>query len=93
MAPAMIYLTHYGALRYSQENQHSLLQQIDDYVVFAQQYQGDAARLEEALMDFSQRQVEEMNGGAKMHTMRERFRHDAQLNAQGLAVWMQRQAS
>ena len=47
--------------------------------------------MEEALMDYSQQRVETMNSGVDMREMRERFRHDAQLNAQGLAVWMQRQ--
>lgn len=93
MAPDTIYLTHYGALSYSQQKQHGLVQQIDQYVAIARACEGDARVMEEALMDYSQQLVEEMNSGADLAAMRERFRHDAHLNAQGLAAWMQRQAS
>ncbi|PLW70099.1 MBL fold metallo-hydrolase [Pseudohalioglobus lutimaris] len=91
MGPVTIYLTHFGALAYTREKQQMLMRQIDDYVALARDCAGDAAVMEEALMDYSQQRVEEMNAGVEMRHMRERFRHDAHLNAQGLAVWMQRQ--
>lgn len=91
--PDTIYLTHFGALPYTRDIQQGLMDQIDDYVVLAGNCAGDTAAMEEALVDYSQRRVEDMNPGLDMAGMREHFRHDAHLNAQGLAVWLQRQQS
>lgn len=87
-SPKRIYLTHFGELAYSETLRESLIEQIRDYVDIARQ---DSASLEETIMDYSLGRVQAMNPGQDMSAMRETFRHDAQLNAQGLAVWLQRE--
>ena len=47
--------------------------------------------MEEAIMDYSNDLVMAMNPGLDADEVRESFRFDAQLNAQGLAVWRARQ--
>ncbi len=91
--PAHIYLTHYGLLAYSPSLRDGLLRQLDAYLEIAAKAQGEAAAIEEAIMDHSLALVAAMNPGQKMDSMREEFRHDAHLNAQGLAVWHARQAA
>ena len=90
-SPERIFLTHYGELAYTNELKQSLLAQIDYYVKMAGQYGQQVDQLEEAIMDYSMERVAAMNTAAETVDMRELFRHDARLNAQGLAVWQQRQ--
>lgn len=92
-APTRIYLTHYGELGYSDRLCHSLIKQVDDYVELAAEYAASAGELEEAIIDYSLQCVREMNPGMEVAAMREMFRHDAQLNAQGLSLWQQRQSA
>ena len=92
-SPERIFLTHYGELAYTNELKQSLLAQIDYYVKMAGQYGQQVDQLEEAIMDYSMERVAAMNTAAETVDMRELFRHDARLNAQGLAVWHQRQQS
>lgn len=92
-SPERIFLTHYSELAYSEQLKQSLLEQIDNYVRMAVQYDGHAGQLEEAIMDDSLERVAAMNNLEEVSEMRELFRHDAQLNAQGLAIWYQRQQS
>ena len=89
--PDRIYLTHYGELAYSVEKQHALLDQIEDYLHIARDKSGDIKAIEEAVMDYSLQRLEAINPGADMTALREHIRHDAQLNAQGLAVWFGRE--
>ena len=90
-SPERIFLTHFGELAYTDELKQSLLAQIDNYVKMAGQYGQQVDQLEEAIMDYSLQRVAAMNTAADTADMRELFRHDARLNAQGLAVWQQRQ--
>ena len=92
-SPERIFLTHYSELAYSEQLKESLLEQIDNYVRMAVQYDGHAGQLEEAIMDDSLERVAAMNNLEEVSERRELFRHDAQLNAQGLAIWYQRQQS
>jgi glyoxylase-like metal-dependent hydrolase (beta-lactamase superfamily II) len=89
--PATIFLTHYGALPYTRQKQEMLQEQIDDYVGIARDCNGDIKAMETAIMEYSLRQVERINPDDDMESMREHFYHDASLNAQGLAVWIERQ--
>ncbi|RLQ21609.1 MBL fold metallo-hydrolase [Seongchinamella sediminis] len=92
-SPARIYLTHYGELAYSDRVRQSLLRQIDDYVGLAIEYSGQPQQLEEAIIDYSLQCVQAMNPTMEVAGMREMFRHDAQLNSQGLSHWQQRQSA
>jgi glyoxylase-like metal-dependent hydrolase (beta-lactamase superfamily II) len=89
--PDRIYLTHYGELSYSREKQQALLEQIGDYQQIARDKSGDVKAIEEAIMDYSLQRVEAINSGVDMTPLREHIRHDAHLNAQGLAVWQERE--
>ncbi len=88
--PETIYLTHFGPLPYSEQTRQGLLQQIDEYLEIAERCDGDSNAMAAEIIACSQRRVQAMNAGAEMDGMRDRFVHDAQLNAQGLAIWWQR---
>lgn len=92
-SPQRIYLTHFGELAYSIQAQQSLLEQIEDYQAMARDCEGVTALLEETIVDYSLARAQAMNPGQDMSAMRDHFRHDAQLNAQGLAVWLQRKSA
>ena len=88
--PQRVYLTHYSVLDYSTEKQRALLDQIDAYVAIAREAVGDPAIIEGAIVELSQARLEALNPGRALEDMRDKLRHDASLNAQGLAVWHQR---
>ncbi|KZX60609.1 hypothetical protein A3709_00625 [Halioglobus sp. HI00S01] len=89
--PQRIYLNHFGGIDYFSSQLEGLLAQVDGYVDIAEGCGGDAALMEEAIMDYCSEQVLAMNPELNMREVRESFRFDAQLNAQGLAVWKARQ--
>lgn len=91
--PQRIYLTHFGELGYSTELQASLLEQIDDYLILAREYQARPEHLEKAIVDYSLQRLQALNPDQDMTYMREHVCHDAQLNAQGLSVWLQRESA
>lgn len=91
--PARVYLTHYGELAYRRDHTQLLLRQIDAYLEIAVESSGDAAAIEERIVEHSLSLVQAMNPGRDVAHMREGFRHDAHLNAQGLAVWFARRAA
>lgn len=89
-SPERIFLTHYGELTYSDRLRQSLQTQIDHYVDLATEHGGRAQQIEEAIVDYSLQGIQALNPGLELADMRELFRHDAQLNAQGLAHWHER---
>lgn len=89
--PDRIYLTHYGALDYSPVIQRALLEQLEAYLAFAAELSGDEAAIEEALVSYSLARARALDSGDGPGLAGEHFRHDAALNAQGLAVWHGRQ--
>ena len=91
--PQRIYLTHYGVLSYTRQQQRALIEQIDAYVALARAADGEAAAIEESIIELCLERFRDMNPGQSMDGMRDRFRHDASLNAQGLAFWHQRQSA
>lgn len=91
--PARMFLTHYGELAYSCDDTALLLRQIDAYLDIARDARGDAAAIEERIVDYSLSLVRDMNPGEDSDHLRDGFRHDAHLNAQGLAVWYARSAA
>lgn len=92
MQPQRIFLTHYGELGYTEASHQMLLDQIDAYLPMAADCHGDAAALESAIIDYSLSLVSGLNHGCDMSFLRDDLRHDADLNAQGLAAWYQREA-
>ncbi|MDG1388340.1 MAG: MBL fold metallo-hydrolase [Halioglobus sp.] len=91
--PQRIYLTHFCELRYSTQLQASLLEQIDDYLTLARQHEANPEYLETAIVDYSLGRVQALNPGQDMSFMREHFFPDAQLNAKGLIVWLQKESA
>lgn len=88
--PERIFLTHYGQLGYSDAVKELLSDQVSVYTELATGAMGDVAALEATILGDAMARVEAMNPGADMSAMYEYLRHDANLNAQGLAVWYQR---
>ena len=68
-----------------------LLQQIEAYLPLARKHNGNAADLEPAIIDYSLSLVSDLNPGMDMSHLSDEIRHDADLNAQGLAAWYQRE--
>lgn len=91
MDPERIFLTHYGELRYTAAAHQMLLEQLEAYLPLARAHCGDAAALEPAIVDYSLSVVSGLNPGLDMSRLRDDIRHDADLNAQGLAAWYQRE--
>jgi glyoxylase-like metal-dependent hydrolase (beta-lactamase superfamily II) len=85
--PVRMYLTHYGELPYTRDQMQLLLQQLDAYQDITRDTVGVAAAIEERIVEHSMTLVRAMNPGKDVDNLRESFRHDAHLNAQGLAVW------
>ncbi len=91
LAPKRIYLNHFGALSYSAEKLQLLQEQVAVYTDIAMSSGGDQEKMEDAILEYCQQAVSRMNPDQDLSHMREEFRFDAQLNAQGLAVWVARQ--
>ncbi|MEP5566287.1 MAG: MBL fold metallo-hydrolase [Halioglobus sp.] len=89
--PQRIYLTHFGELAFSSQLHASLVEQIDDYLLLAREHQTTPESLEQAIVDYSLQRVKVLNPDQDMAYMSEHLCHDAQLNAQGLAVWLQKE--
>ncbi len=89
--PQRVYLTHYGALEYTSQQRDALVEQIDRYMTLAFEGEGDGAAIEASIIRYSADRVRAMNPGQALDGMQDKFKHDASLNAQGLAVWHQRQ--
>lgn len=89
-APQRIYLNHFGELGYTAEKLQMLQDQVSVYTEIALSSVGDQEKMEDAILDYCLQVVARMNLGKDLSHMREEFRFDAQLNAQGLAVWVAR---
>jgi glyoxylase-like metal-dependent hydrolase (beta-lactamase superfamily II) len=90
--PARMFLTHYGELSYSRDQMKLLQEQLDVYLDIADEARGDPVVIEERIVEYSLALVQAMNPERDVEQMRDSFRHDAHLNAQGLAVWYARSA-
>ena len=90
--PDTLYLTHYGALAYTPSKRELLEAQIDAYVALARDLGEDVDRLENAIMDYSLTQLAALDTGGDKQAWRDALQHDARLNAQGLAAWLQMQS-
>ena len=90
--PRRIYLTHYGELDYTPEKTQQLIQQLLVYAELATTYAADHGALVKALSDYSMERVREIDSHLADDELRELLAFDADLNAQGLRAWRQRQS-
>jgi len=84
--PRRIYLTHYGALRYTADKAQQLAEQVADYRDLAL---GASADLASALEDYSLRRIRAFDSITPEQELRHLLQFDVSLNAQGLAHWRQ----
>lgn len=89
--PQRIFLTHFGELSFSAQAHRMLLQQIERYVTLAETHHADPERLESAIIDYSLHLLNALNPGQDQSHLVPALRHDANLNAQGLVAWHQRE--
>lgn len=90
--PQWMYMTHYGALRYTREKSELLASQIAACCELAPTFRDDKPELERALTDYSLARIREFDRDATPAELRQRLAHDMDLNAQGLQAWLQRKA-
>ncbi|MAT93045.1 MAG: MBL fold metallo-hydrolase [Halioglobus sp.] len=87
-APARMYLTHYGAVDYTREKSGLLARQVEAYRELALTTEGD---LQQALADHALEQVKQYDASTPEADLRRWLRFDVELNAQGLALWRERE--
>ena len=94
--PLTIYPTHFGAVRPTTENIARLHEHIDAFTMLAEQAQQDGneetltERLSEKILDYMTTQVINNNPNITRDFAMHRLRMDAELNSQGLAVWLKK---
>jgi hypothetical protein len=93
--PEAVYLTHYGAVEQVEKLAGDLHGRIDAMVALAQaagEQPGRQARLMEALTDLYAEHAAAHGWDGDRAMLRELLGTDIELNAQGLLVWLDRQA-
>jgi glyoxylase-like metal-dependent hydrolase (beta-lactamase superfamily II) len=85
--PRRIFLTHSGELAYSGRLIQLLSRQLAEYRRLAAIYGSDLPHLRRALVDYSLTEVRAFAPRLSEEKLRELLAFDADLNAQGLAVW------
>jgi glyoxylase-like metal-dependent hydrolase (beta-lactamase superfamily II) len=91
--PQQMYLTHYGKLAYSSRVAGLLARQVEAYPGLALEYGDDSGALEGAVTELSLGLLQGFDVPAGEAEMRQWLAFDADLNAQGLGVWLQRQST
>ncbi len=92
-APRQLYLTHYGVLNYSARLAGLLQAQVDAYCERASQQPGETTeQLAQGLAELCADFAGAIDGAPKRERLLNLLSLDADLNAQGLKVWLQRQA-
>lgn len=89
--PRRFFLTHSGELAYSSHLVHLLSRQVAGYCRLATLHGGDLPTLRRALVDYSLEEVRPLDPDCSEEELRDMLAFDADLNAQGLAVWHRRQ--
>ena len=94
LQPDYLYYTHYSALQPSAKNIAGLHEQIDDYVMMAQQaadqdIENLEANLSRELYAYSVRRAENELDTVSSETIKHWVKLDSKLSAQGLAFWWQ----
>ena len=95
LQPAQVYLTHYGAVTPSEQNVQQLLASLDAFVALAEaekdQPEGRVARIAAGISDWLLARIHERRPDLAEDFCRRWLATDADLNAQGLDVWLRRQ--
>ncbi len=91
-SPERMYLTHSGALDYSEDKLELLAGQVAHYAEIAANSAADLPGLETALTDYTLGLLQEFDTGLEETQLRELLAFDMDLNAQGLAIWQSRLA-
>ena len=95
LGPQQVYLTHFGPVAASEYNLQQLLASLDAFVAIAEAERGKPdgrhGRMRDALMNWFLQQVTERQIPVHASLVRQWLSIDADLNAQGLDVWLQRQ--
>lgn len=95
LQPQRFYLTHYGMVESPRPLADSLLQQIDDYVDIARHCAGSnniEQALQERLMAYVLERLALHASALEENYCKELLMTDITLNAQGLAIWLQKNA-
>ncbi len=91
--PSRLYLTHFGELPWEESARQLLVQQVREYPRLAQSAGADVAAVTGALTEYTWELLEPRVPHANRDRIRERISADIGLNAQGLSIWLQRQAA
>ncbi|MCY0964617.1 MBL fold metallo-hydrolase [Parathalassolituus penaei] len=95
LQPEQVYLTHFGPVNADADNLQQLLASLDAFVAIANaergQSEGRHGRMRDALMNWFLQQVQARQIPVRESFVRQWLATDADLNAQGLEVWLQRQ--
>lgn len=89
--PQRMYLTHYGELPYDNLAKQSLLAQVAAYRDLAPAYAGDHEAMRSAVLQCTLDALQPLTSDGDVEAYRDRLAMDAELNAQGLAIWLQKQ--
>ena len=92
-SPEKLYLTHFGELAWAEASRQLLLRQVKRYPELAREAGADVAALTETLTDYTWGELGPMVPEQSRERVRERLLSDLGLNAQGLSIWLQRQAA
>ncbi|WP_369856429.1 MBL fold metallo-hydrolase [Candidatus Thalassolituus haligoni] len=92
LKPEFMYLTHYGAIRPTEHNVQQLLDSLDTVVAIAEQQQtpveGRLQRITDSLAAWLLERVQQVNPAFDITLAKQWLATDANLNAQGLEVWL-----
>ncbi|MBS53120.1 MAG: MBL fold metallo-hydrolase [Oceanospirillaceae bacterium] len=92
LKPAELFLTHYGSVEPSADNIGQLLASLDALVAIAEQYreapEGRTERMAQDISDWLYARIQERNLPLSEDFCRRWLATDANLNAQGLEVWL-----
>ena len=91
--PQRMYLTHYGELPYDNSARQLLLDQVAAYRDLAPAYAGDHEAMRSAVLQHTLDALQPLTVDGDVDVYRDRLAMDAELNAQGLAIWLQKQAA
>ena len=91
--PERMYLTHYGELPYDSGVKDLLCRQIEAYRELAMLHAGDGQGMFNAVVQCTMDYLEPLQPPGGLEAFRSAFAMDTKLNAQGLEVWVQREAA
>lgn len=83
--PAIMYLTHFGALPFRAQQVDILCDQLQHYVALGNTHGPDLPRLQEAVIQRAREHLENLTSPETAHAIAQTLTMDAQLNAQGIA--------